>query len=72
MIKTNKKLKRNFSNSVYEIWKIASLTKILKATLEYDNNINRLDTVYLVCTIEDLIQKQKYRLSNIKKDMFGL
>ena len=72
MIKRNKKLKRNFSNSVYEIWKIASLTKILKATLEYDNNINRLDTVYLVCTIEDLIQKQKYRLSNIKKDLFGL
>ncbi len=72
MIKRKKKLKRNFSNSVYEIWKIASLTKILKATLEYDNNINRLDTVYLVCTIEDLIQKQKYRLSNIKKDMFGL
>ena len=52
--------------------KRTSLTKILKATLEYDNNINRLDTVYLVCTIEDLIQKQKYRLSNIKKDMFGL
>ena len=72
MIKRNKKIKRNFSNSVYEIWKIASLTKILKATLEYDNNINRLDTVYLVCTIEDLIKKQKYKLSNIKKDLFGL
>ena len=72
MIKRNKKIKRNFSNSVYEIWKIASLTKILKATLEYDNNINKLDTVYLVCTIEDLIKKQKYRLSNIKKDLFGL
>ncbi len=72
MIKRNKKIKRNFSNSVYEIWKIASLTKILKATLEYDNNINKLDTVYLVCTIEDLIKKQKYKLSNIKKDLFGL
>ncbi len=72
MVKNLEKTKKEFEESINDIWIIASLAHILKDSLEYNYEMRKLDRLYLASALAAYTDKQKYKLSDIKKDMFGL
>ena len=72
MVKNLEKIKKEFENSINDIWIIASLAHILKDSLEYNYEMRKLDRLYLASALVSFTDKQKYKLPDIKKDMFGL
>ena len=72
MVKNLEKIKKEFEESINDIWIIASLAHILKDSLEYNYEMRKLDRLYLASTLAAYTDKQKYKLPDIKKDMFGL
>ena len=72
MVKNLEKTKKEFEESINDIWIIASLAHILKDSLEYNYEMRKLDRLYLASALAAYTDKQKYNLSDIKKDMFGL
>ena len=72
MAKNLEKIKKELENSINEIWIISSLSHILKESLEYNCDMRKIDRVYLASALVSYTDKQKYKLSNIKKDLFGL
>ena len=72
MVKNLEKTKKEFEESINDIWIIASLAHILKDSLEYNYEMRKLDRLYLASALAAYKKKKKYKLSDIKKDMFGL
>lgn len=72
MTKNLEKTKKEFEESINDIWIIASLAHILKDSLEYNCEMRKLDRLYLASALAAYTDKQKYKLPDIKKDMFGL
>ena len=70
--KNLKQTEEDLTNFVQQSWAAASLARILKDSLEYGSNINKLDTIYLAGVVDEILQKQKYKISSIKKNLFGI
>ena len=70
--KNLKQTEEDLTNFVQQSWAAASLARILKDSLEYASNINKLDTIYLASVVDEILQKQKYKISSIKKNLFGI
>ena len=72
MTKNLEKIKKELESVVHEIWTIASLTHILRDSLEYNCDIRKIDPIYLANTLVKFADEQKYKISDIKKDLFGI
>lgn len=72
MPKNLEKIKAEFESSVDDSWMIASLTRILRESMEQDSKIRLIDRLYLASALIKLTDRQKYKLSEIKKSLFGL
>lgn len=72
MAKNLEKIKKELESVVHEIWTIASLTHILRDSLEYNCDIRKIDRIYLANTLVKFADEQKYKISDIKKDLFGI
>ena len=62
----------DLANLIHQIWIAASLSKILRNSLEYGSNINKIDTLYLSNAVEQILQKQKHKIVDIKENIFGV
>ena len=72
MAKNLEKIKKELESVVHESWTIASLTHILRDSLEYNCDIRKIDRIYLANTLVKYADEQKYKISDIKKDLFGI
>lgn len=70
--KNLKQIEKDLKNFAHQAWTAASLSRILKDSLEYGSNINKPDIIYLAAAVDEMLQKQKYKISNIKKNLFGI
>ena len=37
-----------------------------------DTRLDKFDTIYLAAIVDEILQKQKYKLTSIKKNLFGM
>ena len=66
------KLKEELTNFTHRTWTISSLAKILSNSLEYGSNMRKIDTIYPANLLDEMLEKQKYKISSIKKNLFGI
>ncbi len=66
------KTKEDLTTFAHKAWTVSSLAKILKTSLEYGSNIRKIDIIYLAGLLDEMLEKQKYEISSIKRNLFGL